>query len=64
MPHDEKLSIILGRPFLSTIGTTIDCVEGKIVLQIYAKEIVQFFAKKNDQMEKNTPSQKSEFGEC
>jgi hypothetical protein len=40
MPHDEKLSIILGRPFLSTIGTTIDCVEGKIVLKIYDKDIV------------------------
>jgi hypothetical protein len=58
MPDDEKLSIILGRPFLSTIGTTISCVEGKIVLKIYAKEIVQFFAKKNDQMEKKIPQAK------
>jgi hypothetical protein len=58
MSEDEKLSIILERPFLSTIGTTISCVEGKIVLKIYAKEIVQFFAKKNDQMEKKIPQAK------
>jgi hypothetical protein len=35
MPEDEKLSIILGRPFLSTIGAFVDCAEGKIVFSIY-----------------------------
>jgi hypothetical protein len=31
MPHDDKLSIILGRRFLSTAGADVDCTGGKIV---------------------------------
>jgi hypothetical protein len=31
MPHDDKLSIILGRPFLSTTGANVDCHGAKIV---------------------------------
>jgi hypothetical protein len=34
MPEDEKLSIILGRPFFSTAGASIDCAEGKIVFNL------------------------------
>jgi hypothetical protein len=29
MPHDDKLSIILGRPFLSTAGANVECNGGR-----------------------------------
>jgi hypothetical protein len=35
MLADDKLSIILGRPFLSTAGVNVDCTSGKIVFTIY-----------------------------
>jgi hypothetical protein len=41
MPHDDKLSIILGRPFLSTAGDNVDCHGGKIVFNIYDDQITQ-----------------------
>jgi hypothetical protein len=55
MPEDEKLSIILGRPFLSTAGAAVDCAEGNIVFKIYDEEIVRYFPKKNNQREKYLP---------
>jgi hypothetical protein len=39
MPHDDKLSIIIGRPFLSTAVTNVDCTGGKIVFNIYDNQI-------------------------
>jgi hypothetical protein len=34
MPRDDKLSIILGRPFIITARANIDCTGGKIVFNI------------------------------
>ena len=39
--EDEKLSIILGRPFLSTAGVLVDYAEGKIVFNVYDAEIIR-----------------------
>ena len=46
MLEDEKLSIILGRPFLSTAGASVDCVEGKIIFNVYDAEIIWYFPTK------------------
>ena len=40
IPKDDKLSIILRRPFLSIAGASVDCVKGKITFNVYDKEIV------------------------
>ena len=37
IPVDDKLSIILGKPFLSTVGASVDCVKGKIIFSVYDK---------------------------
>ena len=58
MPEDEKLSIILGRPFLSTAGASVDCALGKIVFNIYDDEIVRYFPKKREDGEKYVPPAK------
>jgi hypothetical protein len=34
MPEDDKLSIILGRPFLNTAGVALDCFERKVTFRI------------------------------
>ena len=44
--EDERLSIILGRPFLSIAGASVDCVEGKIIFNVYDAEIILSFPKK------------------
>lgn len=41
MSEDEKLSIILGIPFLNTVGATLDCAEGKVTFRIYDEGIVE-----------------------
>ena len=46
MPEDDKLSVILGRPFLSTAGAYVDCAGGKITFRIYDEEIIRYFSKK------------------
>ena len=38
MPEDEKLSIILGRPFLNTAGAALDCAKGKVTLEFTMKK--------------------------
>ena len=43
MPHDDKISIILGRPFLSTVGASVDRTSGKIVFNIYNNPIIRHF---------------------
>jgi hypothetical protein len=52
MPEDEKLSIILGRPFLNTASVALDCAEGKVTFIIYDEEIVRYFPKKPGEKEK------------
>ena len=39
----EKLSIILGRPFLSTAGASVDCAKGKIIFNVYDVESSSIF---------------------
>ena len=55
MPHDDKLSIILGRPFLCTAGANVDCSNGKIVFNIYDDQIVRHFPKKPEEGGKYIP---------
>jgi hypothetical protein len=52
MPEDQKLYIILGRPFLNNAGAVLDCAEGKVTFRIYDKEIVRYFLKKPGAKEK------------
>ena len=58
IPKDEKLSIILGRPFLSTAGASVDCAQGKIVFNIYDDEVIRYFPKKAESGEKYVPPAK------
>ena len=60
IPEDDKLSIILGRPFLSTAGAYVDCVKGKITFNVYDKEIVRHFPGKGEQRNKYiTPARRT-----
>ena len=34
IPKDDSMSIILGRPFLNTIGAVIDCNKGNVTLHV------------------------------
>ena len=58
MPEDEKVSIILGRPFLSTAGASVDCAEGKIIFNVYDAEIIRYFPKKLEAGERYIPPAK------
>jgi hypothetical protein len=49
MPHDDKLYIILGRPFLSTAGANVDYTGRKIVFIIYDDQITCYFPKKPEE---------------
>ena len=46
MPEDDNMSIILGRPFLNTAGTVIDCNQGKVTFIVNDKEHTIYFPKK------------------
>ena len=60
IPEDEKLSIILGRPFLSTAGASVDCVKGKITFSVYDKEIIRYFPRKGEQKDRYiTPARRT-----
>jgi hypothetical protein len=48
MPEDDNMSIILGRPFLNTAGTIIDCNQGKVTFNFNDKEHTVYFPKKID----------------
>ena len=58
MPEDDKLSVILGRPFLSTAGAYVYCAEGKIISRIYHEEIIRYFPKKDGTMVRYIPPPK------
>ena len=58
MPEDERLSIILVRPFLSTIGALVDCAKGKIIFNVYDAEIIRYFPKKLEAGERYIPPAK------
>jgi hypothetical protein len=48
MPEDDNMSIILGRPFLNTVGAVIDCNQGKVTFNVNDKEHMVYFPKKID----------------
>jgi hypothetical protein len=48
MPEDDNMSIILGRPFLSTVGAVIDRNQGKVTFNVNDKEHTVYFSKKID----------------
>jgi hypothetical protein len=48
IPEDDNMSIILGRPFLNTIGVVIDCNQGKVTFNVNDKEHTVYFPKKID----------------
>ena len=58
MPEDEKLSIILGRPFLNTASASLDCLEGNATFRICEEEIVMYFRKKPGARVKYVPPPK------
>jgi hypothetical protein len=47
IPEDENLSIILGRPFLNTVGAVINCTESKVTFNVKGKEHTIYFPKKD-----------------
>ena len=46
MPKDDNMLIILGRPFLNTVGAVIDCNKSKITFHINGNEHTVHFLKK------------------
>ena len=50
MPEDDKMSIILGRPFLNTIGAVIACNKSKVTFHVNGKEHTVHFPKKQFQV--------------
>ena len=50
IPEDDNMSIILGRPFLNTVGVVIDCNKSKITFHINGNEIMVHFPKKQFQV--------------
>ena len=50
MPEDDNMSIILGRPFLNTAGTVIDCNKSKVTFHINGNEHTVHFPKKQFQL--------------
>lgn len=60
MPHDDKLSIIFGRHFLSTAGANVDCIDGKIVFNIYDDQITRYFPKKPEEGKYLPPAKRTQ----
>ena len=48
MPEDDNMSIILGIPFLNTVGAVIDCNQGEVTFNVNDKECTIYFPKKID----------------
>jgi hypothetical protein len=67
MPEDDNMSIILGRPFLNTVGAVIDCNQGKVTFNVNDKEHTVYFPKKIDRkyglnsIKKLRPSKSEKF---
>jgi hypothetical protein len=60
MRHDDKLSIILGKSFLSTAGANIDCTGGKMVFNIYDDQITRYFPKKPEEGKYFPPAKRTQ----
>jgi hypothetical protein len=48
IPEDDNMFIILGRPFLNTVGAVIDYNQGKVTFNVNDKEHTVYFPKKID----------------
>ena len=45
IPEDDSMSIILGRPFLNTTGTVIDCNKGNVTFHVNGNEHMVHYSK-------------------
>ena len=50
MPEDNNMLIILGRPFLYTLGAVIDCNKSKVTFHVNGNEHTVYFPKKQLQV--------------
>ena len=48
--EDDRMSIILGRPFLNTAGAVIDCNKGNVTFHVNGNEHTVHFPKKQPQV--------------
>ena len=59
MPDDDNMSIILGRPFLNTVGDVIDCNKGNVNFHVNGNEHTLHFPKKQFQVKVINVTEKS-----
>ena len=50
IPEGDNMSIILGRPFLNTIGAVIDCNKGNVTFHVNGDEHTVHFQRKQPQV--------------
>src|SRR6187399_3287986 len=50
IPEDDSMSIILGRPFLNTVGAVIDCNKGNVTFHVNGNEHAVHFLRKQPQV--------------
>ena len=48
--EDDSMSIILGRPFLNTVGAVIDCNKGNVTFHVNGNEHTVHFLRKQPQV--------------
>ena len=51
IPEDDSMSIILGRPFLNTAGSIIDCNKGNVTFHVNGNENTVHFPRKQPQVQ-------------
>ena len=54
IPEEDSMSIILGRPFLNTAGTVIDCNKGNVTFHVNGNEHTVHFPRKQSQVRINS----------
>ena len=50
IPEDDNMSIILGRPFINTVGAVIDCNKGNATFHVNGNEHTVHFSRKQSQV--------------
>ena len=50
IPEDDSMSIIVGRPFLNTVGAVIDCNKGNVTFHVNGNEHTVHFPRKQPQV--------------
>ena len=56
IPEFDSMSIILGRPFLNTVGAVIDCNKGNVTFHVNGNEHTVHFPKKQPQVQSSINS--------